>query len=353
MSAENRSSPLPVSGRMHVDVGAGGADASSRRALIAFGYYFACIILVGGLIHQLIPDRISFTLFGHLFSVDRLHHHIVAGGAFTVVLVPAVFAVELAVVGWPTSSLRDLLFNRSASCRSDLVVFLLWQAHVMNICKVLLTFGAALLSGVWVHDQIYQATGFELTLRGLPAPLSYAGYFLLYTFFDYWNHRLDHTRYFWPIHRYHHSAEEFYILTSDRGHPGNFSVVIATTLPLGLIDAPLEAALWLYLVMGAEHLLAHSRIDSDFGWIGRFLVQSPVHHRLHHILDTTWPTSHYSFFPLWDRLFGTWRGGSSQRTAIGVNYPYRHGAWVFPDLWRDYREFLAGFISRTPRQPAP
>ncbi len=49
--------------------------------------------------------------------------------------------------------------------------------------------------------------------------------------------------------------------------------------------------------------------------------------------------------PLWDRLFGTWGGQVAADLPIGVDTPYRHGAWVAPDLWRDYREFWAGLLA--------
>jgi sterol desaturase/sphingolipid hydroxylase (fatty acid hydroxylase superfamily) len=48
--------------------------------------------------------------------------------------------------------------------------------------------------------------------------------------------------------------------------------------------------------------------------------------------------------PIWDRLFGTWRGDADQSLAIGVDTPYRHGFWVGPDLLRDYLDFWKGLI---------
>ena len=251
---------------------------------------------------------------------------------------------EMLIVGWPNSSLRHLLLARTPSSRSDLIVFLLWQCHVMGALQVLLTFGAALLSGLWVHDWLLARFGFDLSLGAMPAPIAFAGYWLLFTFFDYWTHRLDHTRYFWPSHRYHHSAEEFYVITSNRGTPGVITATLTSTIPLGILGMPPSTAFWIYILVGTHHLVIHSRIDSDFGWAGRYLLQSPVHHRLHHIRDMSMPTAHFSLLPVWDHLFGTWRGGGSQRIAIGVDASYRHGFWVLPDLWRDYREFITGFL---------
>jgi len=101
------------------------------------------------------------------------------------------------------------------------------------------------------------------------------------------------------------------------------------------------------LVVLSLGFLIHSRIDSDWGWIGRWVLQSPNHHRLHHILDISLvPAGHFSMAPLWDRLFGTWRGDADQSLAIGVETAYRHGFWIVPDIARDYLDFWRGLLRR-------
>ena len=84
----------------------------------------------------------------------------------------------------------------------------------------------------------------------------------------------------------------------------------------------------------------------DFGFVGHWLLQSPVHHRLHHVLDMSRATGHFGLCPLWDRLFGTWReefaGSVDQSLAVGVATPYRHDAWLVADMWRDYADFWKG-----------
>ena len=70
-------------------------------------------------------------------------------------------------------------------------------------------------------------------------------------------------------------------------------------------------------------------------------MQSPVSHRVHHRFEPAQPVANLSLFPVWDRLFGTWQEGGSQDVVIGVSAPYRQGAWILPDMWRDYLEFLA------------
>jgi len=97
----------------------------------------------------------------------------------------------------------------------------------------------------------------------------------------------------------------------------------------------------------------HSRINSNWGWFGRYVLQSPTHHRLHHILDIeTEPCGHYGLMPIWDHLFGTWRGECDQSLVIGVDTPYRHGYLFVVDLLRDYADFWRGLAGGLIK-PAP
>jgi sterol desaturase/sphingolipid hydroxylase (fatty acid hydroxylase superfamily) len=117
-------------------------------------------------------------------------------------------------------------------------------------------------------------------------------------------------------------------------------------IPAVLIGVSDEALFWFVVLNLTLHYLIHTRITSDFGWIGRWVVQSPLHHRLHHKLDTTEPTSNFSLVPLWDRLFGTWAEADIARVKVGVAAPYRQGIWAVPDLLRDYRDFWLALIGR-------
>jgi sterol desaturase/sphingolipid hydroxylase (fatty acid hydroxylase superfamily) len=82
--------------------------------------------------------------------------------------------------------------------------------------------------------------------------------------------------------------------------------------------------------------------------VGRWLIQSPNHHRAHHKLDMTEPTGQFAMAPIWDRLFGTWCGEGGQDLAIGVTKPYRQGFWIAPDMLRDYADLWLGFFGRRP-----
>src|SRR5690349_21118919 len=63
-------------------------------------------------------------------------------------------------------------------------------------------------------------------------------YYVTYQFCDYWTHRLNHTRLFWPLHRIHHSATSLSPLVAYRFHPMERAIVsfltILPALMLGL-----------------------------------------------------------------------------------------------------------------------
>ena len=213
----------------------------------------------------------------------------------------------------------------------------------MDVVGKLMTLGVSMVSGVWIHDRLAAMLGVPLNLATLPLALQVLAYFFVYTFFDYWTHRLDHSRYFWPIHRYHHAADDFLVVTASRQHPAAFTGIFLINVPMAILGATPAVMIYVNVVTIALGFLIHSRIDSDWGWIGRWVVQSPNHHRLHHVLDMSEPTGHFAMAPIWDRLFGTWRGDADQTLEIGVDTPYRHGFWLVPDLLRDYWHFWRGF----------
>jgi sterol desaturase/sphingolipid hydroxylase (fatty acid hydroxylase superfamily) len=137
------------------------------------------------------------------------------------------------------------------------------------------------------------------------------------------------------------------VLNSVRIHPAAFTSVMSATLPAVLFQTSPDVIADVMLFVITLRYVIHSRIDSDFGWVGRWIIQSPVHHRLHHVLDMSRPTGHFAITPIWDHLFGTWRSDADevdQTLVIGVDTPYRHGAWIGPDVWRDYLDFWKGFL---------
>ena len=329
------------------------APRLSFRCLVgcAFAAYAALVALLWWLIAHQLPDQLTVTLFGHALHLKNLRDKILGNASLIAVILPAALWLECAAIGWEKSSARALL-RPTASMKTDLAYFLLDQAHVTGVIGRIMMLGASVISGVALRDWLAARTGFAVDPSGLPLWLQVAIYFHVYSFFDYWAHRLGHTRWFWPLHRYHHAAEEFCVVNGARLHPAGFVGIFLLNIPMPLLGASPAVMIWVNVLTIALGFVIHSRMESGFGWAGRWLVQSPLHHRLHHKLDMTMPTGFFSMTPLWDRLFGGWSETATPNIAIGVDTPYRHGLWLLPDLLRDYCDFWKGLVGRRTIYPS-
>jgi sterol desaturase/sphingolipid hydroxylase (fatty acid hydroxylase superfamily) len=327
-------------------------DIVAYTVLVGFGVYLALLTALLWWLETAPRDAI-FHWFGRTLGPADVVHRLVRRGLVLCLLLPALMVVELAIVGWSDSSLRQLAVRRTRSARSDLAVFLYWLTPGHTVASTAFSLGVVLIPAPWLHQKLAEAMGVSIELGSWPLPLQVIAFYFVFSFFDYWQHRLDHTPAFWPIHRFHHAAEDFCVLTSVRVHPAVLTSIISCVIPgvlLGMTDAGFFWFLSLNLMI---HYLIHTRINSDFGWVGRWLIQSPLHHRQHHKLDMTEPTSNYSLVPLWDRMFGTWAAANDPRLPIGVARPYRHGLWIIPDLLRDYRDFWLALTGRSRDEAAP
>ena len=322
------------------------------RAMVITGLaaYAAVLAAVWWGVTHLLPDHVALTLLGRTHDLKDVHQRIISNVALILLILPSALWIECAVVGWERSSTRQMIVARTSSIKTDLACLFLGQAHVLVMVGRLMTLGASMLSGLWIRDWLAAALGLTIDPSALPLVLQVAVYFFVYSFFDYWTHRLDHSRYFWPLHRYHHAADDFCVVNSTRTHPAAFTAIFLINMPMAVLGASPLVMVYVNVATIALGFLIHSRIDSNFGWIGRWIIQSPTHHRLHHVLDISKGVGHFGMAPIWDHLFGTWRGDADQSLVIGVETPYRHGFWIGPDLLRDYLDFWKGFVRRAPAQ---
>jgi sterol desaturase/sphingolipid hydroxylase (fatty acid hydroxylase superfamily) len=274
--------------------------------------------------------------------VANLHTYFFKYSIVGGIVVPIILFTEWLCVGRDRSSLYSMFRNRSWSGRSDLICFVLTHLRLLRIPQIIFTFGFALISGSMISSFVTRHLFPGFVGFSPPAYLAYPLYFLLYTLFDYLAHRVDHSRYFWPLHRFHHAAEEFNVFTADRGHPASaFTQSGLKIFPLALLGVPPDAVIDIGILIAVINYLNHSRIDWDFGWFGRYVIQSPLHHQLHHSRALRRPCN-LSICPIWDRLGGTWRDVTTSSIKLGTSVSYRHGAFIVPDLLRDYRDFLRG-----------
>lgn len=327
---------------------------SERATMLAAIVAYAGLSGFGGwLLPHLTQSPLLAGLATHPASLDLGQDLGLVAGAATLMTLPATLAVECLAVGWKASSLRQMLAGATASIKTDIAFVALSHVQFTDIAGKLTMLAASMVTGLWLRQRIASALGFEIDPGVLPLAAQVGIYFFVYTFFDYASHRLYHWRLFWPLHRYHHAATDFSVLNAVRAHPVAPVGMFLVNLPMAVLGASPLVMIWVNALAQGQSFLIHSRIDSSWGWFGRWVLQSPNHHRLHHKLDMSHPTGHFSLAPIWDHLFGTWYGDADQTLVIGVDTPYRHGLWIAPDVLRDFQEFCRGFRPQGARHGPP
>ncbi len=223
---------------------------------------------------------------------------------------------EMLFSGWQESSLRTL-FSRSKTHVWDLTSFLF---NVSGFQKILTNLFFMGFIGYFVvntrHLQYPLIEASPLWLRVLVA-------LLLHDFLMYWSHRLKHDwDWFWITHEYHHSSTRITLLTDFRVHPLDYIVHFTLTALLLKIFFPGDLQnSWMFAwIMVVPGFLAHSRIDTGFGFIGRYFIVSPRYHHLHHSKNATKSKNYGNFFVFWDRIFGTYEAPvhSIQDIKVGL-----------------------------------
>ncbi len=126
-------------------------------------------------------------------------------------------------------------------------------------------------------------------------------------FVDYWNHRLMHTKWIWPIHAVHHSDTYVNGFTAYRFHVFEFVltrlayVVFLTWLGFSNLVVALVA-----IIEALHNAYVHFEVDIDHGPLN-WLIASPRFHRWHHADNpAVFGKNLATFMPLFDVIFGTY-----------------------------------------------
>jgi sterol desaturase/sphingolipid hydroxylase (fatty acid hydroxylase superfamily) len=146
---------------------------------------------------------------------------------------------------------------------------------------------------------------------------------VIFDFFAYWQHRLEHASpVLWQEHLIHHSDEYMNVTSAGRQHfLDTFLLPIFVTIPMAVLFKlpPVEIGglslvpiVWIYFV--------HANLNIGFGPLWWLLV-SPNYHRIHHSLERQHIDRNFcNWFPIWDILFGTAvRPRANECPATGVD----------------------------------
>lgn len=135
-------------------------------------------------------------------------------------------------------------------------------------------------------------------------------YLLIFDFFSYWLHRLEHTLPpLWEVHKLHHEDEHLNVTTTNRHHPLEaFLKTAVVLLPMSLfIDIPLDTAIFGISLSALIPAFSHMNLRINLGPLTPLIV-GPQLHRLHHSQQREHHNKNFAnIFPLWDLLFGTYQ----------------------------------------------
>jgi sterol desaturase/sphingolipid hydroxylase (fatty acid hydroxylase superfamily) len=273
-------------------------------------------------------------------SGDRTIGHIIEKLSMLSLAIVPVLLLETAVCGWRSSSLSRIWHGRSTSSLYDLAIYGLNLVGLWKYITIMLTFGGIYLANGLVAGLAGGLAHFDMRLRTGSLVLDSCLAFVAFTFCDYWNHRLQHSQPLWPLHRVHHTATEMTVLTLWRAHPAIPAIEPFFKLwPLALFDVPASVVAIVGMVTVTYEHLIHSNVRWNWGWFGRWVLIPPMGHRLHHHVDLGCQNKNFGIPVWWDRLFGTWDGGSPPSEQLGITDLPTNTGRLHAELWFDLVDF--------------
>lgn len=128
---------------------------------------------------------------------------------------------------------------------------------------------------------------------------------LVFDFFYYWYHRIQHTiPFFWEIHKTHHSIKNLNAVVSYHHILEEVFRIPFILIPLAIliqIDTPKLAILSSFYAAYGWFIHMNSKIS--LGPL-RYLFTDNYYHRIHHSVEPHHHNKNYAaFFPIWDILF--------------------------------------------------
>lgn len=202
--------------------------------------------------------------------------------------------------------------------------------------------------GYYLGEQLGTTDKFDW-LNGLSMPVQVLAYLLIVDFVDYWMHRTSHrVSWWWEGHKLHHSATNFNLLTSIRHHPIDNALGMAfTAVPMAMIGISPEDYLIVRLLQALMNYLQHSMLPWRFGFLGRYLLMSPIDHRIHHSpYPVHWDKNFGHYLIIWDRLFGTYYAGDFVNERVGLSDTGDNRKGFLYDLYQGQVAFLRALTRR-------
>lgn len=265
------------------------------------------------------------------------------GILLSLLILIATLILEFFILPWKDTSVHKFL-HPNKSVITDIVIGSIYLLGLASIFKGLVFIGL----------------GLDVTLTeesGASDPAKNTVWFLIYfvlaDFLKYWYHRICHeVEFLWQIHKFHHAATEFVVITGNRIHPVERILQnILVFAPLALLGLTVETYLGILILASFIDKLQHSSIDWNAGWFGKYVFFSPVGHRIHHSEEEEhWDKNYGDFFVIWDKMFGTYYNNKKINKEVGVSDNWMNEKGMIYDLmhstYLSLVEFKKSLISR-------
>ena len=222
--------------------------------------------------------------------------------------------LEAILLGYEKSTVKRFIANDTPSVRTDVFYLLFRVSGLLMVFSLLFSFGSLYVGTGYIKNEFNFAFMAGIDSIALP----FVALVLVFSFVMYWVHRLVHTKYFWEVHKVHHSAEFYNVLLAYRVHPVEY--IFGSLYGVGIVTIlgvkPEAMMLWL----GANAVyqsMVHSNYDWKWQWLEYILI-TPAAHRIHHSTDPVHFNANLAILSIWDRLFGTYIAPKGETINLGV-----------------------------------
>lgn len=314
---------------------------TSKKKLIVIAVFLTIMIILAGWYYW---EKIE-TLWANpkhflnlLLDATQLSKITTAFIATTLLLPLGAVVIDTLVLGWDKCALNRLINNPSGSAKNDIWSFILSATKIYDVIVFFISFGLFyFLASIVVNY-------FNLNLGGyiVHPLLQFFILFIITDFKHYIGHRFMHYSPFWELHAFHHSAEEFNLITTTRGNfveagiyyffTGIFFAIFGGGVEH--IGDSLIIVTSVIILREFYQYILHSDVDWKFGWVGKYILISPMAHKLHHsVLEEDYNKNFSTFFIWWDRIFKTYKAPTDS-IEIGIpdnpynNTSFFHAQWI-------------------------
>jgi len=245
--------------------------------------------------------------------------------------------VELLVIEWKKSTLYRFIYKPSKSLMNDLICWTLSILNLFDFILLFMSFGFFYLIASIISKKLDFA---QMTLIENPI-LLFIALVIIGDIKHFLWHRFMHVEPFWRLHKFHHSATEFNLITTARGHflEKGF-LTIFDALIFVIFQAPVVYFVYYIYLREFYQMILHSDVKWSLGWVGRWVLISPQAHKIHHSTnDQHFDKNFGTLFIWWDKLFGTYHY-TNEDIEIGLeNNPYNKKGFI-KDVWFGVTDFF-------------